>query len=179
MATPLVSGLVALVKAQDASLTGAQIRALIQTTGAPVNISTACNCRIDAFAAVDAVLSKKMFITPAAATMKVGEKITLDVVYANGSLTFESSQPSVATVDPKGVVTAVAQGKTNITVKDSGGAIAKTLDFNVGTASSSNPPPKPGQPPGQPTPGECPFEDPAMCQIICGIMPDAPFCSGK
>ena len=184
MATPLVSGLVALLKAQDANLKGSQIRALIQTTGAPVNISTACNCRIDAFAAVDAVMNKKMFVAPAAATMKVGEKINLDVVYASGNLSYESSQPAVATVDAQGVVTAVAQGKTNITVRDSSGAVAKTLDFNVGSASSSNPPPKPGQPPGggqpgQPAPGECPFEDPSMCQIICGIMPDAPFCSGK
>lgn len=181
MATPLVSGLVALVKAQDPSLTGSQIRALIQNTGAPVSIKTACNCRIDAFAAIDAVMSKKMFLAPAAATMKVGEKISLQAVYANGSLTFESSQPSVATVDAQGVVTAVAQGKAIITAKDAAGATAKTLDFNVGSGTSSTPPEQPGQPgqPGQPVPGECPFEDESMCQIVCGIMPDAPFCSGS
>ena len=71
MATPLVAGLVAFLKAQDPSLTGAEIRSLMQTTGAKVQIETACNCRIDALASVDALLAKKSWMVPAAATLAV------------------------------------------------------------------------------------------------------------
>lgn len=179
MATPLVAGLAAFLKAQDSSLTGAQVRALIQTTGAKVSIQTACNCRVDAFAAVDTLLSKKMYLVPAAASLKVGEEMTLQAMNANGAVTFASSSENI-TVDAQGVVKAASQGKAVITVKDSQGNTASTLDFHVGTVSSKPPtqPPGGGQPPGQPPGGggECPIGDQATCDMICGIMPDLPFC---
>ncbi|MGZ3773126.1 MAG: S8 family serine peptidase [Bdellovibrio sp.] len=178
MATPLVSGLVALLKAQDPSLTGAQIRAILQTTGAKVSIETACNCRVDAYAAVDAVLTKKMVVVPAAATIQPKENLALSVLHGTAPYTFTSSNASVATVANNGTLTAVGNGSTTITVKDSTGNTATTLNINVGTRASPEPgnpdPEDPGS--GTPgTPGQCPL-DPQLCQIICQVKPDLPFC---
>lgn len=180
MATPLVSGLVALMKAQDPSLTGAQVRAILQTTGAKVSIETACNCRVDAFEAVDAVISKKMTVVPAAATVKTSETLAFSVLHGKAPFKFVSSNPAIATVADNGTLTAVANGSTVVTVTDATGKTASTLNINVG-AVSSTPPPGGGQPdPGQPgEPGECPLGDPMICQIICQIQPDLPFCSGN
>jgi thermitase len=179
MATPLVSGLVALLKAQDKSLTGAQIRAILQTSGAKVSIETACNCRVDAFAAVDAVISKKLTIVPSAATVKTSETLPLQVLNGKAPFKFSSSNASVATVADNGTFTAVSNGSTVISVTDADGKTAQTLNMNVG-AKASNPPSQPpgggGDDPGGGDPGECPLGDPSLCQIICQIQPDLPFC---
>ena len=167
MATPLVAGLVAFLKSQDASLTGAQAKALLQATGAQVQIQTACNCRVDAFAAVDALMSKKMIVVPNAATYSIGETAQFTTMNGQAPFTFNSSNPSAATIDDKGVLTAVAVGETRITVSSADGQVASTLAINVGETSS-------GTNPGNP--GECPIGDPALCQIMCGIMPTLPFC---
>ncbi|MBY0554033.1 S8 family serine peptidase [bacterium] len=178
MATPLVAGLVAFLKAQDATLTGAEIKALLQTTGSKVQIETACNCRIDAFASVDTLLSKKAWLVPAAAT--IGEKATLQFTLKNasGAVKFESSNPAILAVDANGLASAVAKGTASIKATDANGTV-QSLDINVG-AVTSKPPTDPGQPPtdpGQPGDGECPLGDAAMCQILCQIMPTAPWCS--
>ncbi|WP_374074234.1 S8 family serine peptidase [Bdellovibrio bacteriovorus] len=184
MATPLVSGLVALMKAQDPSLTGAQVRAILQTTGAKVSIETACNCRVDAFEAVDAVIAKKMVVVPAAATVKPSETLAFSVLHGKAPFKYASSNASVATIADNGTLTAVANGTTTITVTDADGKTASTLNINVGAKSGGNQPPNPGQPPGQDPgnpgePGECPLGDPMLCQIICQIQPDLPFCQSK
>lgn len=169
MATPLVSGLVAFLKAQDSSLTGAQIRALLQTTGAKVAIETACDCRVDAFAAVDHLLAKRPWLVPAAATLAANETASLTVVNGRAPYTFQSSNTAAVTVNDAGMVTAVADGTAVITAVDADGKSVSSLDFNVGKKSGT----APGEP-GQP--GDCPFGDQAMCDIMCGIMPDLPFC---
>lgn len=172
MATPLVAGLVAFLKAQDPSLTGAEVRSLMQVTGAKVQIETACNCRVDAFAAVDTLLAKKAWMVPATAT--IAEQATQQVAMKNssGSVTFESSNPTIASVSATGLVTGLTKGTVTIKATDATGNSATSLDFNIGVVASS-----PGQP-GQPgNPGECPIGDPALCQIICAIMPTAPWCT--
>lgn len=176
MATPLVSGIVALMKSQDPSLTGAQIRAILQTTGAKVSIQTACNCRVDAFNAVDAVLAKKMVVVPAAATLAANETVNLSVLNGKSPFKFTSSNASVASVNDSGVITAASNGTTAITVTDADGKTASTLDINVGKKASQNPGnPDPGNP-GNPGDGSCPIGDQSMCDIICQIKPDLPFC---
>lgn len=182
MATPLVSGLVAFLKSQDSSLTGSQIRAILQTTGAKVSIQTACNCRVDAFNAVDAVLSKKMFVVPAAGTLSPQATLSLSILNGKAPYKYVSSNTSTATVSDAGVVTAVANGTTAITVTDADGKTASTLDINVGKSGGGQQPPggdpgNPGQPPDQPPgDGSCPIGDASLCQIICQIKPDLPFC---
>lgn len=174
MATPLVSGLVAFLKAQDMSLTGAQIRAILQETGAKVSIQTACNCRVDALGAVDAVLSKQLTIVPAAATISTKDTLTMSAVYGQAPYKFASSNTSVATINESGVLTAVAQGNTTVTVTDAAGKTSTSLAINVGAVQSTPPPQDPGNP-GTPGDGQCPF-DPSICQIICQMQPDLPFC---
>ena len=76
------------------------------------------------------------------------------------------------------MMTALTEGETTISVKDSTGATATSYKIYVGKPASSNPP-DPGNPgnPGNPgDPGACPIGDPAMCEIMCQIMPDAPWC---
>ncbi len=175
MATPLVAGMVAFMKAQDASLTGAEVRSLLQTTGAKVQIETACNCRVDAFAAVDMLLSKKAWIVPTAATVEEKATLQLAMKNASGAVKFESSNPAVATVDEKGLLTSVSKGTVTVKATDAKGNTAQSLDINVGAVASSPGQPDPGQP-GAPGDGSCPIGDPQMCAIICQIMPTAPFC---
>ena len=163
MATPIVSGIVAHLKAQDPSLTGAQIRAVLQTSGAKVAIETACNCRVDAFAAVDSVLTKKMIGVPAAASLAVGATMKVDVLNGTAPFTFKSASESVLRVAADGTITGAAQGTTTLQITDANGQVFNSLDFNVGLESGT---------PG----GECPLGDPAICQLACQVMPTLPFC---
>lgn len=173
MATPLVAGLVAFLKAQDATLTGAEIKALLQTTGAKVSIATACDCRVDALAATETLLAKKPFLVPSAAT--IAENGSLQLALKNAvPAKFESSNSSILTVDNNGLVKAVAKGTATVKATDANGVVTQSLDINVGSANSSNPP-DPGNP-GNPGGDECPIQDPATCQMLCQIMPDAPWC---
>lgn len=171
MATPLVAGLVALVKAQDPNLTAEQIRALLQGTGTQIALSTACDCRVDAFNAIDTVKSQKMFVAPFAGTFAVGAKVQFEGVYGKAPFEFASSNAAAGTIDSAGVFTAVAQGETTVTVKDSTGATSTSHKIYVGKPAGNDDPGNPGDP------GECPLGDPALCEIICGIMPDLPWCA--
>lgn len=183
MATPLVAGLVALLKAQDPTLTPGQMRSLIQSTGAKVGIQTACDCRIDAFEAVETVMSKKMFISPFAATVAKDAKLTFSAVYGTAPFTFASSNPAVASIDAQGVLTALTEGETTVTVTDSTGATSTSHKIYVGKPAGGGNPGDPGNPgwpgdPGNPgNPGDCPLGDPMICEIICQIQPDLPFCN--
>lgn len=177
MATPLVSGLAALLKAQDPSLTGAQIRAIMQSTGAKVSIETACNCRVDAYESVETVLSKKLVVVPAAATIKPNDTLNFSALYGKAPLSFTSSNSSVATISSSGTLTAVSNGSTTVTVKDADGRTATSLNINVGAKSGPEKPPQdPGNPDQPGEPGDCPLGDPMVCEIICQIKPELPFC---
>ncbi len=174
MATPLVSGLVAFLKAQDPSLNGAQIRSILQTTGSKVSIETACNCRVDAFAAVDAVLNKKMVVVPAAASLPKDQTLQLMALYGKGPFKFVSSQPATMSVSDSGLVKAMGTGTATITITDSTGKSATSLDFNSGVKGTN--PGNPGNP-GEPTdPTKCPLGNQQLCDILCQLQPELPFC---
>jgi thermitase len=168
MATPLVAGLVAFLKAQDPTLTAQEIKALMQSTGAQVSIETACRCRVDAFAAVDALLTKKPFLVPSAATVAVNATTQVALKNAVGAVEYASSDAGIASVSSAGLVTGLKEGTVTITATNNGAAI-KSLDFIIGKASSGNDP-DPGQP------GDCPLGDPALCDAICQIVPSLPIC---
>lgn len=173
MATPLVAGLVALIKANDPNLKPSEIRSLIQATGAKVAIQTACDCRIDALGAVETVKERKMFVHPYAATFKVGDKAQFTGIYGEAPFSFVSSATNVAEMSASGELTALADGETVITVKDARGVTATSHKIIVGKASGGG---DDGDDGGGGSPGECPLGDPALCEILCQIMPDAPFC---
>jgi len=178
MATPLVSGLVALLKAQDGKLTGAAARSLLQTTGAKVSIETACDCRVDALTSVEAVLAKKMLVVPAAGTLAPNDTLTVSAYNGTAPFTFESSAPAVATIDANGLLKAVAAGDTTVTVTDAAGQKASSIGLRVAAGGGGGTDPgNPGDP-GEPGLDKCPFEgeQAALCEIICQIQPDLPFC---
>ncbi len=168
MATPLVAGLVAFLKAQDSSLTGAEIRALLQTTGVKASIETACDCRVDAGAATEALLAKQRFLVPSAATIAPGESFVMKMKNADGQVKFTSSNAAAATVDVGGAVTAVAVGDTTISGTDAKGQTSTSLTISVKEASDNG-----GGGGGE----ECPLGDPAMCEIMCLIDPTLPWCA--
>ena len=180
MATPLVAGMVAFLKAQDSTLTGKQVRALLQLTAPKVQIETACNCRVDALAAVDTLISHKMFISPAAGTIAPSETLQFEGTHGKAPFTFEVSNASVGTITPAGLFTAAGKGETTVTVKDADGQTSTSLaiavaDKDSGGGGGGGTPP--GGDPGSPgTPGDCPIGDKSMCDIICQVQPDLPFC---
>lgn len=170
MATPLVAGLVALLKAQDPKLTGVQIKALIQSTGVRNSIETACNCRIDAFQAVDQLVSKKPWIYPAAASLAKEATLKLGVTNMEGRVSFTSSNPQVLTVDENGQLMAVNDGIAQVTAKDAAGKIATSLDFIIGTGKGGG-----GSNPGGPN--QCPYESPRRCELACWFNPRLAWCA--
>lgn len=185
MATPLVSGIVAFLKAQDPTLTGGQIRAILQHTGAKAQIEVACNCRVDMLAATEAVLGRKMMIAPAAATMAVGDIELFSAIYGSGNLKFSVANSSVGDIDQTGRFTAKAEGQTTVSVTDGTGATSTSMAVRVVKQRSAQNPGTPGNPgnPGNPgDPGEggdCPLGDASICEIICAISPDMPWCNGS
>jgi len=172
MATPLVAGIVGLLKSKDISLTGAQIRALLQSTGDKVSIETACNCRVDAGAAMQALVNKDMLLVPMAAAMSVNDIVQMSVMNAKGTISYASSDENIVSVDTNGLVTAKKEGTAKISAKTADQTL-ESLEFVVGNASSGGGD-KPNPPGGGD--GECPLGDPQLCEIMCGIQPDLPWC---
>lgn len=168
MATPLVAGLVALMKSVNPDLTLDQARALLQTTGVAVDIKTACDCRVDAAAAVDAALNKKLTTMPAAATLKIGDELQFSAFGGKAPYTFSSSDAAIASIAADGKLKAVAKGSVVITVidNDKNKTVSKNIWINDGTAK-------------EPGAGQCPFDNPLMCSISCIIMPSMPWCDGS
>lgn len=174
MATPLVAGSVALLLSQDPTLTGAELRSIMQVSGAKVSIETACDCRIDVGAAMQNVIAKTMTVVPAAATMKPTATLVFGAVFAQGALRFESSNPQVAAIAADGTLTANAVGETTVMVTDAQGTVARSLPIYVAAAVTT---PDPEQP-GKPGDGECPFPDEETCKTACEILPTLPWCDG-
>jgi thermitase len=169
MATPLVAGLVALVKAQDKTLTASEVRSVIMGTGTKLSVEVACNCRIDAAQAMQTIKDRTMVVHPYAGTFKVNDKVQFKGLYAQGPFTYSSSNPSAGTISASGELTAVANGETIVSITDGAGRTAQSHKIIVGASGGGSDPGDPGDP------GSCPLE-PAMCEIACQIMPDLPWC---
>lgn len=180
MATPLVAGLVALLRAQNPNLNPLELRSLLQASGDKVGISVACDCRVNAFTAVDMVLNKTMYVSPYAITLAKGETKPFTAVFGQAPFKFASSNTGVATIDANGVLSAVAEGDTTVSITDATGKTASSYKIYVGQPQNSGGggggnPGNPGDP-GDGGGGACPIGDESTCQIICQIMPDAPWC---
>ena len=80
----------------------------------------------------------KVSLSPASGALNVGETGQYKVVFpksAGGTVVFTTSDPSVATIDDDGVVTAIKEGSVTITVKAFNGKSA-TAKLTVGPASN-------------------------------------------
>jgi thermitase len=164
MATPYVAASVALLKSLDMSLTGAQARSILQSTGKAVNIETASNRRVDARAALEAVLQKKLTVVPAAATFKANDEFDFSAWGGQGPYKFSSSNGSVASIDEAGHLKALAEGDVTIEVTDASGTKAQTISVKISNSSGGG------------GGGSCPLPNELLCQIWCGIDPNMPWC---
>jgi thermitase len=174
MATPLVAGLVALLKSQSAAVNidadGAALKAILQKTGAQVDIETACGCRVDAKAALDHLTSNTLTVVPSATTLAPSGTATIAAFGGAGGYTFTSSNPAAVEVTAQGAATAKGEGESIITVTDSAGTTATSMTYRVATGSGG------GGGGGGGGTGDCPF-DPQMCEIMCQLDPTMPWCS--
>lgn len=171
MATPMVAGLVAMMVANEPNLTGAQAKAILQTTGVKMQMDSACNCRIDAAAAMASLLERRQTIVPAAVTMVSGQSFKSYVLYGRGNERFSSSNPSVLRVDADGTVTAVSVGSAVVEAVDFNGQSHKSLQYHVIAANNGI-----GNAPPAPAPGKCPHS-PIACRASCVLNPQNPWCS--
>jgi thermitase len=172
MATPLVSGLAAILKAADPSITAEESKAVLMHTGAKMPLDTACNCRVDAAAAVELVKSGKPFLVPAAMALAPNGTGSFRLAKA-GSLSvveYTSSNAQVAEVSAQGVVTAKSQGEAVISAKLSDGTVLKSQPVRVGKQNGG------GGGGDEPPAGDCPLGDPMLCELACQLLPQLPFC---
>ncbi len=163
MATPLVSGLIALMKSVDVSISGAVARSILQTTGKPVSIETSSNRRISAPDALNAVKNKQLTVVPAAHTIDANGQFDFSAWGGSGSYKFKSLNPDIATITEAGHLTAVGQGDVTIEVTDASGNTARSVSIKVAT----------GAPPAE---SSCPLQNELLCVLLCAIKPDLPWC---
>lgn len=167
MATPLVAGLVALMLDQSHTsqrqLAPQDLKAILQATGAQVEIETACQCRIAADEALKNISKGQLTVVPNALTLEPSGSAKFSATGGQGPFTFESSNPQVATMASDGTLTGKAEGETLVTITDSLGA--KAVSKKIFLA-------KPSEGGGQ----ACPFQEPMLCDILCQIEPTLPWC---
>lgn len=174
MAAPLVAGMVALLKSVDPHLTPYELRSLLQSTGTEVNMRTACNCRMDAWSALETVYKKKSFLVPDAATLKVGDTLQFSLKNAQASY-FQTTDSNIAEIDSNGKLLAKASGNVYVTSKDTSGNSLMTSWIRIkaegededsddqGSSSSADP-------------YACPLETAEECEAVCVEHPGAPWC---
>lgn len=169
MATPLVSGLVALVLSHNPNIKAPEMKALLQASGTKVAIETACECRVDAAAVVDRALAQSLTVVPQAATLAPNQTLQFSAFGGKAGYTFASSAESIASFDSNGLLTAKATGEVNVTVTDAAGATNTSLRIRVAEGGSD------GGGGGGGGSEECPL-DPALCDMLCQIQPSLPWC---
>jgi len=169
MATPLVAGLVALLLGQSSTngqrFNAPEFKAILQANSQKVEIETACNCRISADQTMAAILENTLTVVPNSGTLAPGESLAFHAIGGKGPYHFTSSNPAAATITDDGQLKAIADGQSVIKVVDADNKTAQSHEVFVGQKAT---PPPPG--------GDCPLGDPQLCEILCRVIPDAPWC---
>ena len=167
MATPLAAGTVALIlnQAQEDGrlLKPIEVRSILQSTGAKVEIETACNCRIDVAAALENVTKEALTVVPNGHTLEVNTSKQFYGIGGQAPYKFSSSDTSIASIAEDGTLTAVANGETIITITDANGDSAQSSKIYVGKTTGGG------------GGGQCPFGP--LCDVMCQIDPTLPWCS--
>ena len=140
----------------------AQVKAILQSTGATSTIETACMCRVDAFAALTSVAEDSLTIVPNALTLEAQGTHTFSAFGGSAPYEFTSSHPDIAAVTTEGQLTAKQNGKAQLSVLDSSDVSAKSRDIRVGMPEGPA--------------NECPMDNQQLCDLFCQIMPDLPWC---
>lgn len=146
MASPVVAGVVALMLSVNPSLTVGEVKSILYSTA--VDLGTTGpddyygNGRVNAQAAVAAAAGtaavEDFSLNPPSAVLAVNETLQLNPSFtpsnaANKNVSYSSDTPSVATVSPSGVVTAVSQGTAVITATTADGGFQDTCQLTVKT----------------------------------------------
>ena len=167
MATPLAAGAVALILSQAEEdgrmLKPIEIRSILQSTGAKVEIETACNCRIDVAAALENVNKEALTVVPNGLTLEANNTKLFYGIGGQAPYTFSSSDKSIATIAEDGTLTAVANGEVIITISDANGDSAQSSKIYIGKSSGGG------------GGAECPFGP--LCDAMCQINPSLPWCN--
>lgn len=174
MATPLVSGLVGLMLSHNPNLKPAEVKALLQASGAKSAIETACECRVDAAAVVERIKASDLTIVPQAATINPNATIQFSAFGGKAPFKFASSAETIGSIDANGLLTAKGTGEINVTVTDADNKTNQSLRVRVieqGSGGGGGDGGGGGGGGGQ----ECPL-DPQMCEIMCQFQPDLPWC---
>jgi hypothetical protein len=128
-----------------------------------VNIETASNRRIDAKKALEAVINKNLTLVPAALTLKPNDQFNLAAWGGVPPYRFQSLDPSIATIDEAGHLVAIKTGDVIIEVSDANHNTARSVSIKI------TEPAKEGT--------SCPIDNEIICQILCGINPQLPWCN--
>ena len=167
MATPLVAGLVALMMDQAAidgrTLEPLHYKAILQASGAKVAIETACNCRIDAAAALNHITNDELTIVPNAATLAEDGSLKFSAIGGSAPYSFQSSDETVASISEDGELTAIGKGEVTLTVTDKDGETAISRAIYVGREAPSD--------------AVCPLQNEILCMLMCLLDPELPWCS--
>ncbi|MFM8269780.1 MAG: Ig domain-containing protein, partial [Pseudomonadota bacterium] len=146
------------------NLSPVEMKALLQASGTKVAIETACDCRVDAASAVERAKASSLTVIPQAITLAPEETVQFSAMGGKGPYTFSASSDSVGQIDEKGLLTAKAEGEMTVSVTDSKGEKNESLKIRVAAPQTQAPE------------EECPLGDPAMCDMMCVISPDLPWC---
>lgn len=126
MATPMVSGVGALILSVAPQLSALDLRNAILNAVTPrpkYSGKLATEGDLNAYQAV-AQLSQGFQVWPARMSVERGAEFQLSAYQAQGAVQWTSSDPAVARVDQNGVVRALAQGQVKITARDQAGQVA-------------------------------------------------------
>jgi thermitase len=169
MATPLVAGMVALqisLTEDEDRLDPKAIKALMQSTGSVNDMEVACNCRVDAGAAMESLANDELLLVPNTFTAGLDDKIEIAAIGGEGPYRFEVANQQIGSIDTQengGVVFVGSQkGETKVVAYDSNGKRASTGLIRIETGGSDD---------GD----ECTMGS-FICGIQCMFNPDLPFC---
>lgn len=136
MAAPLVAGLIAFLKAQEPTLSAEQAGALLQQAGDKAFVINACHCRVNAAASVGILLEKTLFIYPSSARLTKGARRRFGARFGHPPYRFEVADSEVAEISEEGVLRALREGTTTVTVTDRDGHRSRTFDVQVTAAGA-------------------------------------------
>ncbi len=167
MAAPLVSGLAALMlssvdESERGQFTVEVIKSMLQSTGDAVDVETACNCRVNAGNAVEAMITKPLTIVPAAKSLDKEGTVAFSGFGGTAPYTFKLTDDSVGTITESGEFLAKEYGETKVEMIDATGATVESLPIYVAEPSAGG--------------GDCPLGNELICGLSCAFMPDAPWC---
>lgn len=133
MATPHVSGVVALALASDPALTAADLKRLVLDNTDPIAALagiTVTGGRLNAFKTVQAV--RRIVITPQTATVAIGTTQQFTATGGTAPYTWSVSNPAVGSIDATtGLFTAVASGTTTVSATDAAGLVGTSGTITV------------------------------------------------